>query len=149
MKKLDHPHIVRPIETYEYECNLYIVMELCSGGDLYSRDPYTEDQAARIVNAIVNAVGFMHEHCIIHRDIKYENVMFVNNSPKAEVKLIDFGLSKKYFPHQTIKEGVGTIYTMSPQVLEGDYNESADMWAIGVLAYRKKNLEMIGLVILR
>jgi len=69
-----------------------MVMELCSGGYLYTRDPYTEDQAARIVSGVINAVGYMHEHNIIHRDLKYENVMFVNNGPKAEIKY--------YFPFQ-------------------------------------------------
>lgn len=86
MKRLDHAHIVRPIETYESRGHLYMVMELCSGGDLYTRDPYTEDQAARIISGVISAVGYMHEHSIIHRDLKYENVMFVNNNPKAEIK---------------------------------------------------------------
>jgi len=86
-----------------------MVMELCSGGYLYTRDPYTEDQAARIVSGVINAVGYMHEHNIIHRDLKYENVMFVNNGPKAEIKIIDFGLSKKYLPNVSMKEGVGTV----------------------------------------
>ena len=87
MKRLDHAHIVRPIETYESrQGHLYMIMELCSGGDLYTRDPYTEDQAARIVSGVISAVGYMHEHNIIHRDLKYENVMFVNNGPKAEIK---------------------------------------------------------------
>ncbi len=86
MKRLDHAHIVRPIETFENKGHLYMVLELCSGGDLYSRDPYTEDQAARIINGIISAVAFMHEHNVIHRDLKYENVMFANSSPKAEIK---------------------------------------------------------------
>jgi len=142
MKRLDHAHIVRPIETYENKGHLYMVMELCSGGDLYSRDPYTEDQAARIINGIISAVAFMHEHNVIHRDLKYENVMFANSHPKAEIKIIDFGLSKKYLPNQSMREGVGTVYTMSPQVLEGNYNESADIWAVGVLAYMLLSSQM-------
>lgn len=86
MKKLDHPHITRLIETYDYKGELFMVMELCSGGDLYSRDPYTEDQAARIVGSILSAVDFMHDHDIIHRDLKYENILFANPSPTAEIK---------------------------------------------------------------
>ncbi len=136
LKNLDHPHIVRPIETFEYRRELFVVMELCSGGDLYSRDPYTEEQAARIISSILSAISFMHERNVIHRDIKYENVMFANPSPTAEVKLIDFGLSKKYFHKDDVmKEGVGTIYTMAPQVFMGQYTSKADVWSIGVLAY--------------
>jgi calcium-dependent protein kinase len=86
MKRFDHAHIVRPIETFENKGHLYMVMELCSGGDLYSRDPYTEAQAARIVGSIVNAVAYMHKHNVIHRDLKYENIMFANTSDNAEIK---------------------------------------------------------------
>ena len=86
MKRLDHAHLSRLIETYEDKGQLYLVLELCSGGDLYSRDPYTEDQAARIVGSILSAVDFMHSHGIVHRDLKYENILFANPSPTAEIK---------------------------------------------------------------
>ena len=121
---------------------MYLVLELCSGGDLYTRDPYTEDQSARIVNSIMSAVAFMHDHGIMHRDLKYENVMFANSSPKAEVKIIDFGLSKRHNPDDVLKEGVGTVYTMSPQVLEGNYTNKADVWAVGILAYMLLSSQM-------
>ncbi len=86
MKRLDHAHLSRLIETYEDKGQLYLVLELCSGGDLYSRDPYTEDQAARIVGSILSAVDFMHSHGIVHRDLKYENILFANPSATAEIK---------------------------------------------------------------
>ena len=73
LKKLDHPHVVRVIETFEYRDKLFVIMELCSGGDLYNRDPYTEEQAARITASILSAVVSIHEHGICHRDLKYEN----------------------------------------------------------------------------
>jgi serine/threonine protein kinase len=88
LKSLDHPHIVRPIETFVHRNQLFIVMELCSGGDLYSRDPYTEDEAARIVESILSAVAFMHEKKIVHRDLKYENILFANETQQSEIKLI-------------------------------------------------------------
>lgn len=71
LKSLDHPHIVRPIETFEHHRQLYMVMEVCEGGDLYSRDPYTEEQAARIVESVLSAVAFMHARGVVHRDLKY------------------------------------------------------------------------------
>lgn len=143
LKTLDHPHIVRPIETFEHRNQLFMVMECCSGGDLYSRDPYTEEQAARIINSILSAVSYMHEHTIVHRDLKYENILFVNNSPHAEIKIIDFGLSKKYIAAcPTLSEGVGTIYTIAPEVLIGSYNSQADLWSIGVIAFMLLSSQM-------
>ncbi len=142
LKKLDHPHIVRAIETFEHRNQIFIIMELCSGGDLYSRDPYTEEDAARIVSSILSAIAYMHTKKILHRDLKYENVLFVNNSPKAEIKLIDFGLSKVYGDNTELTEGVGTIYTMAPEVLKGAYSEKADVWSVGVIAYMLLSSQM-------
>ena len=151
LKKLDHPHIVRPLETYNFKNQIFIVMEHCSGGDLYSRDPYTEEEAARIISSILSAVSYLHANNVAHRDLKYENILFVNNSPKAEIKLIDFGLSKVYGVggtgpgfegHETLTEGVGTIYTMAPEVLKGSYTNEADVWSVGVIAYMLLSSQM-------
>eukprot|EP00934_Nitzschia_sp_Nitz4_P000490 Nitzschia sp. Nitz4//scaffold133_size116822//66538//68818//NITZ4_003809-RA/size116822-snap-gene-0.5-mRNA-1//1//CDS//3329535402//490//frame0 len=142
LRKLDHPHIVRAIETYEHRQRIYIVMEICSGGDLYSRDPYTEEQAARIVTSILSAIAYMHSRQILHRDLKYENVLFVNQSPNSPIKLIDFGLSKTYGDNPELTAGVGTIYTMAPEVLQGKYTEKADVWSVGVLAFMLLSSQM-------
>jgi serine/threonine protein kinase len=109
LKNLDHPHIVRPIETFDYKHQIFIVMELCCGGDLYARDPYTEAEAARIATSILSAVSFMHSKHISHRDLKYENILFANTSLQAEIKLIDFGLSKRFGQAPDMTEGVGTM----------------------------------------
>jgi len=142
LRGLDHPNIVRPIETFEHGKNLFITMELCSGGDLYTRDPYTEEDAAMITTKILSAVAYMHRFGIIHRDLKYENIMFANTNEKAELKIIDFGLSKKYLPEEDLSEGVGTIYTMAPQVLEGSYDNRSDIWSVGVLCFMLLSSQM-------
>lgn len=59
-----------------------------------------------------------------------------------EKRIIDFGLSKMYSPEQRLKEGVGTVYTMAPEVIKGDYNNKADVWAVGVLAYMLLSSQM-------
>lgn len=62
LKTLDHPHIVRVMETFDYREQIFVVMDLCSGGDLYTRDPYTEEEAARICGSFLSAVAYMHAH---------------------------------------------------------------------------------------
>lgn len=57
----------RPIETFNHRNQVFIVMELCSGGDLYTRDPYTEEEAARVISSILSAVSYMHLKGIVHR----------------------------------------------------------------------------------
>lgn len=108
LKALDHPNIVKAIETFEHRKQIFIVMELCSGGDLYTRNPYAEAEAARITRSILSAISYMHSKNIIHRDLKYENVLFVDHSPHSEIKLIDFGLSAA-FGNDELTDGVGTM----------------------------------------
>eukprot|EP00586_Coscinodiscus_wailesii_P000638 CAMPEP_0172481962 /NCGR_PEP_ID=MMETSP1066-20121228/8186_1 /TAXON_ID=671091 /ORGANISM="Coscinodiscus wailesii, Strain CCMP2513" /LENGTH=220 /DNA_ID=CAMNT_0013244759 /DNA_START=138 /DNA_END=797 /DNA_ORIENTATION=+ len=130
LKSLDHPNIVKIMETYDYKKKLYVVMELCSGGDLYARDPYTEKDAIKIVKQILSAVAYMHQLNIIHRDLKYENILFKNDSPDADIKVIDFGLSTKFIQKGAVSfdEHVGTIYSMAPEVFEGLYDSKVDIW---------------------
>ena len=136
LQSLDHPNIVKAYEVYETSINIYLVLEHCSGGDLYSRVPYSEKDSAKIVGKLLSAVSHMHRHNVTHRDLKFENIMFESKEPNAEIKLIDFGLSKKVEGDKKyMTEGVGTIYTMAPQVLRGVYTSQADLWSIGVITY--------------
>ncbi len=136
LQSLDHPNIVKAYEVYETSVNIYLVLEHCSGGDLYTRVPYNEKESAKIVGKLVSAITHMHRHNISHRDLKFENIMFESKATDAEIKLIDFGLSKKVVDGKKyMTEGVGTIYTMAPQVLRGVYTSQADLWSIGVIAY--------------
>jgi len=131
---LDHPNIVRAIETFDYRDRLYIVLELCSGGDLYSRDPYSESAAQNIVHSLVSACSYLHSKGIVHRDLKFENIMFVSQR-SDDIKLIDFGLSQKFAADEHLHDAVGTVYTMSPELIAGDYDSKADCWSIGVITF--------------
>lgn len=136
LQSLNHPNIVKAYEVYETSINIYLVLEHCSGGDLYSRVPYSEKDSAKIIGKLLSAIAYMHKHNISHRDLKFENIMFEDKTPGAEIKLIDFGLSKKIEGEKKyMTEGVGTIYTMAPQVLRGVYTSQADLWSTGVIAY--------------
>jgi len=138
MKTLDHPYIVKAFETYEIpQTKLYIVMELLTGGDLWSRAPYTEKDAARVMGQLMSAVTYMHDHGIFHRDLKLENVMFETEAPDSDIKVIDFGLSVKFTldDKRPWTTRVGTAYAMSPGVIKRQYSEKADSWACGVIAF--------------
>ena len=139
LRKLDHPNIVRALETYDYDNSIYLVLELCNGGDLYTRDPYTERQACTITYALLDAVAYLHSKHITHRDLKFENIMFASPSSSTDF----FRLSKKYGKAEdesslaTMTEIVGTIITMAPEVLNviDGYDEKCDCWSMGVIAF--------------
>jgi len=141
MKELDHPNIIRLFESFEDQRNVYLVMTLCTGGELFDRlielGRLTEVQAAIIMQQIIRAVFYMHENSMAHRDLKPENFLFVNKDPieSAVLKVIDFGLSCKFKEGEMMTAKAGTPYYVSPQVLQGKYDKSCDLWSCGVIMF--------------
>lgn len=141
MCQLDHPNIVRLEEVYESHSEIYLVQELCLGGELFDRldeQPdyhYTESECARLVKQMLSAVRYLHSKGIIHRDLKLENFLFSSKATDSELKMIDFGLSKHFRFGEVHHEAVGTPYTVAPEVIHGSYDERCDIWAIGVISF--------------
>lgn len=135
LRNLDHPNIIRPVQTYEWAGELHLIMELC-GKDLTSRT-YTEDQARQIVRQVASAINYCHDKRVCHRDLKMENILFENDDPDCmTVKLIDFGISRTFQSGDPMTERVGTVYIMAPEVLLGHYTNKCDMWSLGVVTYQ-------------
>jgi calcium-dependent protein kinase len=140
LKELDHPNIVRFYETYIDYKYIHIVMQLCTGGELFDRivklEKFSEKDAAELMSKILSAVQHLHEHNICHRDLKPENFLFKNNKENAEIKIIDFGLSKKFSKLETdMTTIVGTPFYVAPEVLSGNYDTQCDLWSWGVILY--------------
>jgi calcium-dependent protein kinase len=144
MSKADHPNIVKLYEIYESNRSLYLIMELCRGGELFKRithralkkNMYTEKDAAEIIQQIVSAVEYCHNNGICHRDLKPENVLYLNDDDESNnpLKIIDFGLSK-HFKISKLSSRVGSVHYVSPEVLAHSYTEKCDIWSCGVLLY--------------
>jgi len=141
LKMMDHPNIIKLHESFEDHRNIYIVMELCIGGELFDRiidaGHFTEVQAAIVMKQIIQAIFYMHEQKVCHRDLKPENFLFSSKEPidKSVLKIIDFGLSCKFTDGQSLSTKAGTPYYVAPQVLAGKYDESSDLWSCGVIMY--------------
>jgi calcium-dependent protein kinase len=141
MKMMDHPNIIKLYETFEDHRNIYLIMELCAGGELFDRiieaGHFTEVQAAILMQQILRAIYYMHENHVCHRDLKPENFLFMTKESidKSLLKIIDFGLSCKYEPNQVLTTKAGTPYYVAPQVLAGKYDQLSDLWSCGVIMY--------------
>lgn len=124
--------------AYEDRENVYIVLDACSGGELFddiiSRGSYTEKEAAEMFRTMLKVVAHCHSMGVIHRDIKPENFLLADKNDKT-LKATDFGMSVFYSPKQRFKELVGSPYYIAPEVLKHDYGPEADMWSIGVILY--------------
>ena len=138
LRKVDHPNIVEYFETYDDKHYLYLVMELCTGGELFDSQekcikggkPYTEKDAAEVIYKCLEALHHCHSLGITHRDIKPENIMFGKDN---EVRLVDFGLAKDTKHH--MKAYAGTPYFMAPEVIKGYYTHKCDIWSLACVLY--------------
>lgn len=135
-----HNNLVKFYDACEDALNVYIVMELCEGGELLDRilargGRYTEEDAKAIVVQILSVVAFCHLQGVVHRDLKPENFLFTTRDETAPMKLIDFGLSDFIRPDERLNDIVGSAYYVAPEVLHRSYSMEADIWSIGVITY--------------
>jgi len=116
-------------------------MEHCSGGDLFSylekrRFRLPEPRANEVIHKLCAAVFYIHSYGIAHRDLKPENILMTDNTEEADIRVLDFGLSKIIGPTQHCTEPYGTLSYVAPEVLlEKPYTKAVDMWSIGITAY--------------
>lgn len=84
---------------------------------------------------VVSAILYCHKNNIVHRDIKADNLLFSKKDIDSPIKLIDFGISLKYKKNTILKDKIGTILYVAPEVLKGSYDNKCDVWSCGVLMY--------------
>ncbi|KAG8216130.1 Pkinase-domain-containing protein [Butyriboletus roseoflavus] len=123
--------------------NLYLVFDLCTGGELFdsicARGQYTEADAAGLVRTIFGAVKYIHDCGIVHRDLKPENLLFRSKPEKtSEIMIADFGLSR-VMPDTKLSmltEVCGTPGYMAPEIFKKTgHGKPVDVWAMGVITY--------------
>lgn len=135
-----HRHIVSLVDSYDDAVNYYLIMELCEGGDLFSKivetGAYSEQQAARVCRQLAEALQFIHSKGITHRDLKPENILLITNDINSDIKVADFGLSKVIAQGQMMKTVCGTWAYCAPEVIQRKhYTSAVDNWTLGVLMF--------------
>mmetsp|Transcript_12284 Transcript_12284/g.20839 ORF Transcript_12284/g.20839 Transcript_12284/m.20839 type:complete len:480 (+) Transcript_12284:276-1715(+) len=143
LRSMRHPNIIQLFDVYITEDKIYIIMELMSGGELFDyvvkKGTLTEEEAARIVRKVTDALVYMHSKNVIHRDLKPENLLLARNprsSHDIEVKIIDFGLSKILVDTSVASTFLGTRGYLAPEIIQRrQYTKSVDAWALGVIVF--------------
>ncbi|GME92757.1 unnamed protein product [[Candida] boidinii] len=149
---LKHPNIVKFEDWFEDFYQFYIVTGLAKGGELFERlvkrNIYTEVNAAAIISQLLSAVKYLHKHNVAHRDIKLENILYLNESEDSPIVLADFGIAKKLANDKEKIFGVsGSFGYMAPEIFTsagyGDlygigkhgYTKSCDIWSVGIVTH--------------
>ena len=136
---LDHPNIIKFYETFHDDYFFHIVMELCKGKEIiHQMGNYgfiEEKKVTYIIFKVLLAIAHCHNRGVTHRDLKPENILFDSMKKDAEIKILDFGLSRKYDKEQKMHSILGTPYYVAPEVLKGEYDEKCDIWSIGAITY--------------
>mmetsp|Transcript_5873 Transcript_5873/g.12356 ORF Transcript_5873/g.12356 Transcript_5873/m.12356 type:complete len:613 (+) Transcript_5873:155-1993(+) len=134
-----HQNIVELVEIYEDNKKVDLVMELCSGGELFdriiSKGNYSERSASDLIRVMLEVIDFMHKKGLVHRDLKPENFLLDGPGDDATLKATDFGLSAYLNADEWSTDQVGTPVYVAPEVLLGKYNQKCDIWSLGVILY--------------
>ncbi|XP_018424567.1 PREDICTED: STE20-like serine/threonine-protein kinase [Nanorana parkeri] len=146
----DHPNIVQLLDAFYFENNLWILIEFCAGGAvdavmLELERPLTEPQIRVVCKQTLQALVYLHEAKIIHRDLKAGNILL---NIDGDVKLADFGVSAKNTRTLQRRDSfIGTPYWMAPEVVmcetskDKPYDFKADVWSLGVTLIEMAQIE--------
>lgn len=154
---LDHPHILRLFELYIDDENLFIITDLCYGGEMLDivkehakiSRPLPESWVIRAFSQTLCAVAYCHMKGVVHKDLKFENLMLRKkvtcDSPVDEIHvvIIDVGMSElfgdRHGKDDRCKDFGGTLFTMAPEVFARDFSQKCDIWSIGCLLFAMFN----------
>ena len=144
LKKLDHPDIVRIIESFNTRNSYILITEYCEGGELFDqvKNQLSETQIAVIFRQLLSGLAYLHSNNIVHRDLKLENIL-IHEIEKSKatgedlfnIKIIDFGTARIFDKNRKPQSIVGSSYYIAPEVLRQRYNKECDLWSVGVILY--------------
>ena len=146
LRNINHPNIIKCVEKFENEINIFFVYEYIKGCDLKNYASIRSHQLTRTKKHIVNisiqiiqGIACLHKYGIIHRDIKTTNIMVKNpwnDETNDNIKIIDFGLSRVLGKEEMSLDPYGSLCFKAPELIQHiPYNFKVDVWAIGVTIY--------------
>ncbi|XP_059508852.1 myosin light chain kinase 2, skeletal/cardiac muscle-like isoform X2 [Stegostoma tigrinum] len=140
MNLLNHVNLIQLYDAFETRSEMILMMEYVEGGELFERivdENYslTELDAMVYVKQICQGVHYMHNMYVLHLDLKPENILCVDHNGN-QVKIIDFGLARRYKPRDKLRVSFGTPEFLAPEIVNFEHvSFPTDMWSLGVITY--------------
>ncbi|XP_071010656.1 myosin light chain kinase family member 4 isoform X4 [Oncorhynchus clarkii lewisi] len=140
MNQLNHANLIQLYAAFESRHDIILVMEYVDGGELFDRiidENYnlTELDTVLFIRQICEGLQYMHRMYILHLDLKPENILCVSRATN-KIKIIDFGLARRYKPREKLRVNFGTPEFLAPEVINYEFvSFPTDMWSLGVITY--------------
>ncbi|XP_034737314.1 myosin light chain kinase 2, skeletal/cardiac muscle isoform X1 [Etheostoma cragini] len=140
MNQLNHANLIQLYAAFESRHDIILVMEYVEGGELFDRiidENYnlTELDTVLFIRQICEGLQYMHKMYILHLDLKPENILCVSRVTN-KIKIIDFGLARRYKPREKLRVNFGTPEFLAPEVINYEFvSFPTDMWSLGVITY--------------
>ncbi|EJD39005.1 Pkinase-domain-containing protein, partial [Auricularia subglabra TFB-10046 SS5] len=137
-RRLHHPHVTQLYEVIATESYIWLVTELCAGGELFDylveKGRLSEDETRALFGQLCLAVAYIHDKGVVHRDLKLENVLL---DERCRVKLGDFGFTREFERGSLLDTFCGTTGYASPEMLLGKkyHGQEVDVWSLGIILY--------------
>ncbi|KAL7379229.1 hypothetical protein ABVT39_024628 [Epinephelus coioides] len=137
-----NPYVVALHEVYETKNEIILVLECAAGGEIFNQcvadngEAFTEKDVIRLAKQILSGVAFLHHNNVVHLDLKPQNILLTSDRPLGDIRIVDFGLSRRMDKITEVREILGTPEYVAPEILNYEpISTATDMWSIGVLTY--------------
>ncbi|RVE69759.1 hypothetical protein OJAV_G00081240 [Oryzias javanicus] len=137
-----NPYVVALHEVYETTSEIILILECAAGGEIFNQcvadndEAFTEKDVIRLAKQILTGVAFLHRNNVVHLDLKPQNILLTSARPLGDIRIVDFGLSRRMDNVREVREILGTPEYVAPEVLSYEpISTATDMWSIGVLTY--------------
>lgn len=134
LSSLSHKHVVKVFEIYVGPETIFIVQEYCP---LQFPDiilSLKNSEIKHVMVQLLQGIDYLHSQCVVHRDIKPQNILFQIQGGQLVVKIIDLGLAIRESPHKPMYSAAGTNMYLAPEIISSHYTNKVDIWSAGIVA---------------
>ncbi|OQU93361.1 serine/threonine-protein kinase ATG1a [Sorghum bicolor] len=141
LRSIDHPNILRLLDTIDTKKMMYLVLEYCDGGDLdaflHKHGRLPEAIAKDLMRQLAEGLKVLRGRNIVHRDLKPQNLLLSTNGDAIVLKIGDFGFARSLVHENLAATMCGSPYYMAPEIWQGkDYDAKSDLWSVGVILFQ-------------